>query len=149
MVPVGGWAKDRLRSLSETDRIRDESKVGSGFGKNVSKWVGRDKVYPTNVIHMATECFNRNHSAAFPVPLPTWFIELFTQPGDTVLDPFIGSGTTAVAAKQLGRHYVGIDISEEYCQMARKRVMQIQPRLLEEPATYEARTYSDEPIMPG
>jgi site-specific DNA-methyltransferase (adenine-specific)/site-specific DNA-methyltransferase (cytosine-N4-specific) len=141
MVPVGDWATDRLSSLSETDKIRDESKVGSGFGKNVSKWVGRDKVYPTNVIHMATECFNRNHSAAFPVPLPTWFIKLFTQPGDTVLDPFIGSGTTAVAAKQLGRYYVGIDIDEEYCQMARKRVMEIQPRLLEESAIYEARIY--------
>lgn len=148
MVPVGDWATDRLSNLSETDKIRDESKVRSGFGKNVSKWVGRDKVYPTNVIHMATECFNRNHSAAFPVPLPTWFIKLFTQPGDTVLDPFIGSGTTVVAAKQLGRYYVGIDISEEYCQMAKKRVMQIQPRLLEEPATYEPRTYN-EPVMLG
>lgn len=148
MVPVGDWATDRLSSLSETDKTRDESKVRSGFGKNVSKWVGRDKVYPTNVIHMATECFNRNHSAAFPVPLPTWFIKLFTQPGDTVLDPFIGSGTTAVAAKQLGRYYVGIDISKEYCQMAKKRVMQIQPRLLEEPATYEPRTYN-EPVMLG
>lgn len=137
MVPVGDWAKDRLSSLSETDKTRDESKVNSGFGKNVSNWLGRDRVYPTNVIHMATECSNRNHSAVFPVRLPSWFIKLFTQPGDTVLDPFIGSGTTAVAAKRLGRYYVGIDTNEEYCQIARKRVMQIQPRLLEEPETYE------------
>ena len=78
MVPVGNWAQDRLRNLSETDKIRDESKVGSGFGKNISKWVGRNKVYPTNVIHMATECSNRRHSAVFPVGLPTWFIKLFT-----------------------------------------------------------------------
>ena len=137
MVPVGDWAKDRLVKLSETDRIRDESKVGSGFGKNVSKWVGRDKVYPTNVIHMATECSNRDHSAAFPISLPTWFIKLFTQPGDLVLDPFIGSGTTAIAAQRLGRNYVGIDINEEYCQMATERLMQNQLRLLEEPETYE------------
>jgi len=87
MIPVGDWAQDRLSSLSETDRIRDESKVGSGFGKNVSQWVGRDMVYPTNVIHMATECSNRGHSAAFPVSLPTWFIKLFTVDGDIVLDP--------------------------------------------------------------
>lgn len=140
MVPVGDWAQDRLRNLSETDRIRDESKVGSGFGKNVSRWVGRDKVYPTNVIHMATECSNRGHSAAFPIGLPTWFIKLFTSSGDVVLDPFIGSGTTAVAAKQLGRRYVGIDISEEYCQIARQRLIRIQPRLLEVPENYEART---------
>ncbi len=138
MVPVGDWAKDRLTSLSKTDKIRDESKVMSGFGKNVSNWVGRDKVYPTNVIHMATECSNRNHSAVFPISLPTWFIKLFTLPGDMVLDPFVGSGTTAVAAQQLGRDYLGVDISEEYCQMAEKRLLQKQPRLLEVPETYEA-----------
>ena len=139
MVPVGDWARDRLANLSETDRIRDESKVGSGFGKNVSRWVGRSKVYPTNVIHMATECSNRKHSAVFPVALPTWFIRLFTQPGDVVLDPFIGSGTTAVAAKKLGRKYVGIDINEEYCQIALERLMQKQPLLLERSETYETR----------
>ena len=139
MVPVGDWAKDRLSSLSETDRVRDESKVGSGFGKNVSKWVGRDKVYPTNVIHMATECSNRRHSAVFPVDLPTWFIKLFTASGDIVLDPFIGSGTTAVAAKQMGRRYAGIDVNEEYCQVAKERLMRIQRRLLEDPGYYETR----------
>ncbi len=139
MVPVGDWAKDRLASLSETDKIRDESKVGSGFGKNVSKWIGRSSVYPTNVIHMATECSNRKHSAVFPVALPIWFIRLFTQPGDVVLDPFIGSGTTAVAAKELGRRYVGIDINGEYCQIAVERLVQKQPLLLEISETYETR----------
>ena len=145
MVPVGDWAKDRLASLSDTDKIRDESKVGSGFGKNVSKWVGRNKVYPTNVIHMATECSNRNHSAVFPASLPTWFIKLFTQRGDTVLDPFIGSGTTAVAAKQLGRNYVGIDINEEYCRIAIERLTPIQPLLLEkiEPVGHRAKEHND------
>ena len=131
MVPVGDWATTRLASLSETDRSRDESKVGSGFGKNVSKWIGRDKVYPTNVVHMATECSNRGHSAAFPVNLPRWFIKLFTQQGDWVLDPFVGSGTTAIAAKNLGRNYIGIDVNEEYCQVSRDRVVETQPRLLE------------------
>ena len=131
MVPVGDWATTRLTSLSETDKSRDESKVGSGFGKNVSKWIGRDKVYPTNVVHMATECSNRGHSAAFPVNLPRWFIKLFTQPGDWVLDPFVGSGTTAIAAKNLGRNYIGIDVNEEYCQVSRDRVVETQPRLLE------------------
>ena len=140
MVPVGDWAQGRLRSLSETDKIRDESKVGSGFGKNISKWVGRDKVYPTNVIHMATECSNRRHSAVFPVGLPTWFVKLFTDSSSIVLDPFIGSGTTAMAAKQLGRKYVGIDINEEYCQIARQRLVQMQPLLLEELESYEVRS---------
>jgi len=131
MVPVGDWAQDRLAKLSETDKIRDESKVGSGFGKNISNWIGRDMVYPNNVIHMATECGNRNHSAAFPVDLPNWFIKLFTQRGDIVLDPFMGSGTTAVAAIELGRNYVGIDISEKYYQLSRERTSGTQMQLLE------------------
>ncbi len=138
MVPVGSWAQDRLSRLSETDRTRDESRVQSGFGKNVSNWLGREMVYPDNVIHMATECANRGHSAVFPVDLPTWFIKLFTLEGDLVLDPFIGSGTTAVAAKRLGRNYVGIDVNEEYCRLAEQRVRQEQPRLFDQPLSYFA-----------
>ena len=129
MVPVGNWAKGRLSNLSNTDKTRDESKVGSGFGKNISNWVGRKKVYPTNVIHMATECNNVGHSAAFPIDLPNWFINLFTKPNDVVLDPFLGSGTTAVAATKLGRNYLGIDTSEEYCHIAKNRISGIQLHL--------------------
>ncbi len=117
MVPIGDWADTRLRQLSETDLIRDESKVGSGFGKNVSNWLDREKVYPTNVIHMATESSNRGHSASYPIGLPKWFIRLFTQPGDIVLDPFIGSGTTALAAIELGRDYLGAEINDEYYEL--------------------------------
>jgi DNA modification methylase len=124
MLPVGKWAKGRLANLSDTDKRRDASRVGSGFGKNVSNWVGRDMVYPTNVLHMATECYNRQHAATFPVALPEWFIKLFTEPGDLVLDPFIGSGTTAVAAKNLGRKFLGIDINPEYVAIAQERILQ-------------------------
>ena len=129
MVPVGDWAKDRLANLSETDKIRDESRVGSGFGKNISNWVGRDMVYPNNVIHMATESSNKSHSAVFPVGLPAWFIRLFTRPGDTVLDPFIGSGSTAVAALTLGRYFVGIDINPDYIALSDRRIQELQIRL--------------------
>lgn len=147
MIPVGDWAKTRLNNLSETDKTRDESRVDSGFGKNISNWVGRDKVYPTNVIHMATECSNKNHSAAFPEDLPTWFIKLFTQPNDIVLDPFVGSGTTAVSAKQLKRNYVGIDINDLYCETAKQRVMQTQTRLLEERGPYNVETKNGTAIV--
>lgn len=129
MVPVGDWAKDRLSNLSETDKTRDESRVKSGFGKNVSNWVGRSMVYPTNVIHLATECGNRNHSAVFPIELPKWFIKLFTEPGDNVLDPFVGSGTTALAALQLGRNYVGLDIKEEFVEISRRRLIDAQMQI--------------------
>ena len=124
MVPVGDWYENRMRNLSETDQIRDESKVGSGFGKKVENWLGRDMVYPTNVLHRATECGNRNHSAVFPYWLPEWFIDLFTDPDDTVLDPFIGSGTTAFAALDKGRDVIGIEMHEPYYQELKQRLEQ-------------------------
>lgn len=129
MVPVGDWAKTRLSNLSETDQTRDESKVGSGFGKNVSNWLGRRKVYPTNVIHMATECSNRRHSATFPLDLPIWFIKLFTDEGDIVCDPFVGSGTTVLAAQRMYRRYVGIDIKKEFCEITRQSLQETQLQL--------------------
>jgi hypothetical protein len=86
MIHVGDWVDDRLKNLSEKDKIRFESRSKSGFGKNIPNWLKRDKVYPTNVLHFATECSNRDHSAVFPESLPEWFIKLLTEEGDTVLD---------------------------------------------------------------
>lgn len=122
MVPMGDWKKSRLKNMSDTDKKRDESKVGSGFGKKIENWVARDLAYPTNVLHMATECGNRSHSAAFPESLPEWFIKLFTTEGDTVLDPFSGSGTTLKVAKAMKRNAIGIEILDEYCEITANRV---------------------------
>jgi len=125
MIPMGNWAEKRLAKLSDTDRLRDESKVGSGFGKNVSHWLGRKYVYPTNVLHLSTECSNRGHSASFPVSLPIWFIKLFTEEGDLVLDPFLGAGTTAIACVKLNRHYVGIEMMGKYCNLAHEAIEKV------------------------
>ncbi|MFN0111998.1 MAG: DNA-methyltransferase [Blastocatellia bacterium] len=125
MVPTGDWAKARLKNLSDNDKTRFNSQVGSGFGKNISNWVGRDKAYPSNVLHLATECGNKNHSAAFPQELPAWFIKLFTAEGDLVLDPFLGSGTTCLAAYELDRHYLGIEKKEEYFQLAQDTMAEL------------------------
>lgn len=138
MVPMGDWAKGRLKNLSDTDKTRDNSKVGSGFGKNISNWLKREKAYPTNVLHFATECYNRNHSAVFPKALPEWFMKLFTQEHDWVLDPFLGSGTTCEVAQELKRNSVGIEILPDYYELARKRTSNYQYRLCEEQAGYEA-----------
>jgi DNA modification methylase len=124
-VPMGDWAKIRLKNLSEKDKKRDNSKVGSGFGKNVSKWVGRDLAYPTNVLNLATETGNKKHSAVFPKSLPGWYIKLFTKAGDIVLDPFLGSGTTSIVAKELGRNSIGIEILSEYFDLAVKNYKEI------------------------
>jgi DNA modification methylase len=125
MVPMGDWAKSRLKKLGGNDVVRFNSQVGSGFGKNIANWVGREKAYPSNVLHMATECGNKNHSAAFPKELPSWFIKLFTAEGDVVLDPFMGSGTTCVAAYELGREYIGVELKDEYFQEALARLNEL------------------------
>jgi len=125
MVPIGDWAESRLKNLSGGDLIRNDSKVLSGFAKNVSNWVIRDKVYPSNVLHFATVCSNVNHSAAFPKELPSWFIKLFTRKGDVVMDPFMGVGTTALAAKELNRHFIGAENNRKYYNHALKEIKKI------------------------
>lgn len=141
MVPMGDWAKTRLKNLSETDKIRDNSKVGSGFGKNISNWISRDVAYPTNVLHLATECGNKNHSAAFPEELPEWFIKLFTKENDTVLDPFLGSGTTIIVANRMKRQSIGIDTIKEYCEMA-TQYFEVVPQFLFETNNNHEKTES-------
>ena len=87
----------------------------------------------TDVWEMAPERASRvGHPAPFPVELPHRLIDLFTYRGDLVLDPFIGSGTTAVAAVRTGRHYVGYDTDEGYVIAARERVAGELARVAEE-----------------
>jgi len=62
------------------------------------------------------------HPAPFPVELASRVIKLYSYVDDVVLDPFIGSGTTGIAAKKNGRHYVGFEISSEYCRLAEERI---------------------------
>jgi len=124
MVPIGDWAKTRLKNLSETDKVRDPSASGSNFGKKVANWKDRKEVYPTNVLHFATECSNKQHPAAYPNNIPEFFIKLFSDEGDVVLDPFQGCGTTGVVATKLNRSYVGVDLDEKYAEIARQRIME-------------------------
>jgi site-specific DNA-methyltransferase (adenine-specific)/site-specific DNA-methyltransferase (cytosine-N4-specific) len=139
-VPIGDWAKQRFKTMTEKDFVRHVSNTNSKFGRNVSNWLNRRKVYPHNVvvfesehyldpstvICVATQCSNRNHCAAFPVELPSWFIKLFTKKGDVVLDPFLGIGTTAIAASLLERNYIGIEASGRYAEEARKNLAEIE-----------------------
>jgi DNA modification methylase len=136
-VPMGDWAQTRLKSLGKNDVVRYDSQVGNAFAKNIANWQGRDMAYPTNVLHLATECSNKKHSAAFPLALPQWFIKLFTDQGDVVLDPFAGSGTSLQAAVELGRKAIGIDISPEYIRMCEETLAPAQGRLLEPRKSYD------------
>jgi site-specific DNA-methyltransferase (adenine-specific) len=76
-----------------------------------------------SVWEIPTESAKRvGHPAPFPVALPRRFIELFTFEGDVVLDPFMGSGSTAIAAVETGRHYVGYDLDPDYIAIAQERL---------------------------
>lgn len=133
-VPIGDWAEKRFKSMSDKDFKRHLSQTNGTLGRNVSNWLNREKVYPhnvivfeeehyvSNVIELATVCTNKNHSAPFPLELPTWFLMLFTQKGDVVLDPFIGSGTTAYVALAMERSYVGIELNQSFIKIINKQI---------------------------
>ncbi len=115
-VPVGDWTKTRLKNMSANDLTRQESRTNSKVGRRIAAWEGKRTVYPSNVLHRSPIAHNTGHSAAFPEWLPEFFILLFTDEGDVVLDPFSGSGTTFRVAERLGRVPVGIEINQEYVQ---------------------------------
>lgn len=75
----------------------------------------------------------KGHPLPKPVALMEWLVTRLSRPGELVLDSFLGSGTTAVAAKKLGRHFLGFEISPEYCRIARERIalVEAQPSLFE------------------
>ncbi len=104
--------------MNDNDRSRQESSTRSGVGQRIAAWEGKDKVYPSNVLYKPPVCHNTGHSAAYPEWLPEFFIQLFTDRGDTVLDPFLGSGTTCRVAQQLQRKSIGIEINKEYVRLS-------------------------------
>jgi len=113
-VPIGDWTESRLKNMSQNDRSRQESSTRSGVGRCISAWEGKQTVYPSNVLHKSPVAHNTGHSAPYPEWLPEFFINLFTDEGDVVLDPFSGSGTTFRVANRMNRIPVGIEIRQDY-----------------------------------
>lgn len=99
-------------------RGKDDAWIAESIARAV--W-GQATVPGETVWEMTTESAV-DHPAPFPVELPRRVILLYTRPGDVVLDPFMGSGSTAIAARLTGRHYVGYELSAEYCALAEKRL---------------------------
>jgi site-specific DNA-methyltransferase (adenine-specific)/site-specific DNA-methyltransferase (cytosine-N4-specific) len=120
--PIGDWVESRLRNLGKNDLSRHNSVNASGFGRDVSKWVGKRTVLPSNVLSIALVGKNKGHPAVFPVDLPLFFIRLLCPENGLVADPFAGSGTTGIAALSLGRHSILIDNNLRYCEQAVKRL---------------------------
>ncbi|MDO8301949.1 MAG: site-specific DNA-methyltransferase [Sedimentisphaerales bacterium] len=116
--PIGDWVDKRLAKLSDNDLTRQNSANKSGFGRNISRWVGQKTALPSNVISLPLVGTNKGHPAVFPPELPAFFIKLLSPPKGLVVDPFGGSGTTGLVATGLGRDCVLIDNNENYAKLA-------------------------------
>lgn len=109
----------------ETEKKRQnkgEHNTTNGSNLSMNRRYVSDMVRPSNVITLAVDTTNHKHPATFPIGLPNFFIRLLTKEGDVVLDPFAGSGTTLLSAKELGRHYLGIELKEEYIDIINERL---------------------------
>jgi site-specific DNA-methyltransferase (adenine-specific)/site-specific DNA-methyltransferase (cytosine-N4-specific) len=135
-VPIGDWAEKRFKSMSRNDYIKHASQNNKHLARQVSNWLDRQTVFPHNVLVFDEEHFcqtsnvleispvtsNKNHSACFPIELPTWFILVFSKTNDLVLDPFSGIGTTAMASILLDRNFIGIEKEKKYIKTAKLNV---------------------------
>lgn len=122
----GSWKSAKspvLRDLHEYLLVFTKERFGRK-DKGSSTIEGDEFMQSTlSIWEIAPESAKRiGHPAPFPVALAKRVINLYSYADDVVLDPFNGSGTTCVAAKELGRHWVGYDISREYCQLANSRL---------------------------
>jgi site-specific DNA-methyltransferase (adenine-specific) len=124
----GSWKSPRdpvLRDYSESILVFCKGKSKESNGRETDL-TSDDFLESTKTIWRITPETDNPHPAPFPLELPRTAIKLYTFVGDVVLDPFAGSGTTLVAAKQLQRNYIGFDINSEYIEMAEKRLAQNQ-----------------------
>ena len=102
-----------------------ESKNGSGFA-GMRKKIESNLALPSNHLHVPQKSnqhtVQSKHSAVYPVELCDFFIKAFSNEDDFVVDPFMGSGTTGVACKSLNRHFIGIELDEQYFKIAQERI---------------------------
>lgn len=122
-IPIGNWIHTRLKNLTPKNYTRNTSGTQADFGCNLSHWIGKQTALPTNVLHLPTANRCKGHPAVFPTALPTFFIKLFSPPNGLILDPFGGSGSTAIAAAQLHRRALLIDNQKNYCDLAYQRLL--------------------------
>jgi DNA modification methylase len=105
------------------------NKRGMGFSMSQAEMAWTNINIPIRVFDYYTISQKRLHPTEKPISLMLWVIENFTNPSDTILDPFMGSGTTGVACVQTGRNFIGIEIDPGYFKIAEKRIHDAQQQM--------------------
>ena len=120
-----------MRPLSETILIFAKNEIKLKYKGETDLSSKEFKEWTKNIWYIPINKKDKKiHPTAFPLELPKRCIKLFTWKNATILDPFFGSGTTAVACEQLNRRWIGIEISEKYCEMAQERILKRDRRQL-------------------
>lgn len=122
-IPFNGQAKYAPRNLFDYEHIwtfRKKDGIGKENVRNI-------KLSCRGVLgeNWTSKAGLKIHCAPFPIELPIWAIEVYSDENNIVLDPFMGSGTTAVACKIKNRKYIGFELDNTYCDIANKRVQDI------------------------
>jgi site-specific DNA-methyltransferase (adenine-specific) len=131
-APLNRWGGASLKSdTTKTAQYKETMKIGNSSSFRVGRPIrpnpeGKNK---RTVWHIPTKTFSGAHFAVFPEKLIEPMVKAGCPPGGIVLDPFMGSGTTCIVAKRLGRAYCGIDLKLEYVEMAKARIESIPERL--------------------
>jgi DNA modification methylase len=124
------WASLSYRAVDEFEYIYFFWKPGiTDFNRKRLADVEWREWGSRGVWHFPSVRSNNDHEAKFPEELPSRIIRLLTDPGDTVLDCFIGSGTTAVAAIKNHRHFIGVELEDKYVRLSRKNISEVQMQL--------------------
>ena len=122
-VRTGAWVKPDAMPQMSGDRPSvgfEPCTIAHAQGR--MRWNGGGR--PAVWTHGTCKVDRPDHPCPKPEPLMGDLVTQFTDPGDLILDPFMGSGTTLVAAKRLGRKAIGIELEERYCEIAAKRLAQ-------------------------
>lgn len=122
----GGNYFSKVLPVSRGWLIWDKLNDGRDFGEAEIAWTNLDSVIRRFKYRPINMDGGKVHPTQKPVALMKWCIEKLTNPGDTILDPFMGSGTTGVACMHTGRNFIGIELDPNYYQIAEKRIRKAQ-----------------------
>ena len=118
LLTMGG----RYRGIIAARNLNGMTFSPLGFGNWIPIVAGGNVPRGQDAFEFSVAGEKPDHPSPKPLEVMLWLVERKTEPGDIILDPFCGSGTTCVAAKRLGRHYIGIELDETYCRKARARL---------------------------